>query len=132
MAKVYVATLNTGNTLTIHGQTFFKGRPTVVREPVLIDYLKSHPNFRVDERIVSSKETEEEARTQAVKQVRHDLKEEGEYVAPRVFEKDTETVAPSAPEPSDAHEDAGVPVVKPASSTTRKGAVSAPRPVVKG
>lgn len=130
MAKVYVATLNTGNTLTIHGQTFFKGRPTVVKEPVLIDYLHSHPNFRVDERIVSSKETEDEARTQAVKQVRHDLKEEGEYVAPMVFERDAETATPSASASSEGQEDAGVPVVKP--STTRKGAVSAPRPVVKG
>lgn len=131
MAKIYVATLHTGNTLTIHGQTFFKGRPTVVKEPVLVDYLKSHPNFRIDERIVSSKESEAEAQTQAVKQVRHDLKEEGEYVAPKIFEKDIEADAPSDPAPADSN-DAGVPVVKPAAATTRKGAVSAPRPVIKG
>lgn len=123
MAKVYVATLHTGNTLTIHGHTFFKGRPTVVTEQILVDYLKTHPNFKIDERIVASSETPEQAKESALQQVRQDMKEEGEYLAPKIFEKDSEETSSD----KGVEDVASVPVVKP-SPTTRKGAVSAPRP----
>ena len=45
--RAYIATLNVGNTLTIRSQTFFKGRPTVIADSTLVDYLKNHPNFTV-------------------------------------------------------------------------------------
>lgn len=119
MAKVYVATLHTGNTLTIHGKTFFKGRPTVVTEQVLIDYLKKHPNFKMDERIVSSKESLEEAQKQALEQIRSDMKEDGQTPAPVVFEHDDK----------EEHDDTSA--TKSATGAHRKGAVSAPRPTSK-
>lgn len=120
MAKVYVATMHTGNTLTIHGHTFFRGRPTVVTEPVLIEYLKSHPNFRLDEKIVADSVTPEEAKTSAVRRVKDDLKESGEYVAPAVFEGSDQEV-PTATEEIP-------PATPPKSPTARRGAISAPRP----
>lgn len=121
MAKLYVATLHTGNTLTIHGQTFFKGRPTVVTNSVLIDYLKTHPNFKLDERIVASSESLEDAAKNTIEAVRSELKESGMDVAPTVFEKDTEANTPAAPVAEPAAPAVGT------KATVRKGAVSAPR-----
>lgn len=128
MAKVYVATMHTGNTLTIHGHTFFKGRPTVITEPVLIDYLKTHPNFRLDEKIVSDAVKPVEAQASAVRRVKEDLREEGAYVAPAIFE---ETPKEATPAPKQAEEADSAVSETPASKPTtaaRKGAVSAPRP----
>lgn len=123
MAKVYVATMHTGNTLTIHGHTFFKGRPAVVTEPVLIDYLKTHPNFRLDEKIVADGMDERQAIDSALKRVKADLKESGEYVAPAIFEGNTQEA------PADAKSSEPAPAKQP--SVARKGAISAPRPTAK-
>ena len=116
MAKMYVATLHTGNTLTIHGQTFFKGHPKVVTDDVLVKYLKDHPNFKVDERIVTGNEDFNTAAAATVEAVRNEMKASGEYVAPAPFEDnaaDTEAPVQEAT--------AG------AKTAVRKGAVSAPR-----
>ena len=45
--RVCIATLHTGNTLTVHSHAFFKGRPQIVEDPGVIEWLKGHPNFTV-------------------------------------------------------------------------------------
>ena len=80
--KVYVATLHTGNTLTIHSQTFFKGRPQIVDDESLYQYLKDHPNFKVAVQVVQSEDTSADV----IEAAKAQLRKEGEYVAPSLGE----------------------------------------------
>lgn len=84
--KVYVATLHTGNTLTIHSQTFFKGRPQIVEDESLYQYLKDHPNFKVAVQVVQ----EEETSADVIEAAKAQLRKEGEYVAPSLESTESE------------------------------------------
>lgn len=57
--RVYLVTLHTGNSLTVHSHRFVRGRTVVVEDEALVNYLKGHPNFtivakRVDDDAVAS------------------------------------------------------------------------------
>lgn len=80
--KVYVATLHTGNTLTIHSQTFFKGHPQIVDDESLYQYLKDHPNFKVAVQVVQDEDTSADV----IEAAKAQLRKEGEYVAPSLGE----------------------------------------------
>lgn len=98
--RVCIATLHTGNTLTIHSQTFFKGRPQLVTDEALVDYLKDHPNFTVEMKVV--RDTDSSA--QIIAEAKAQLRKETTYAAPVVGEN---TAA-----------DAGAAVVAPSEPTT--------------
>lgn len=98
--KVCVATLHTGNTLTVHSHAFFKGRPTVVEDEGVIEWLKNHPNFTVKFKDVPDGTSNDKV----VTDTRKELRKEGEYVAP-VFGEDPATLeespaADTEPEPT--------------------------------
>lgn len=93
--KVYVATLHTGNTLTIHSQTFFKGRPQVVEDEALYQYIKDHPNFKVSVQVIQDEDTTADV----IEAAKAQLRKEGEYVAPSLGEEEE---TPEAAEANDA------------------------------
>lgn len=76
--RVCIATLHTGNTLTVFSHSFFKGRPTIVEDEGVIEWLKGHPNFTVKFKDVA----EDEAKDKILSDTRQQLRKEGEYVAP--------------------------------------------------
>ena len=109
--KVYVATLHTGNTLTIHSQTFFKGRPQIVDDESLYQYLKDHPNFKVAVQVVQGEETSADV----IEAAKAQLRKEGEYVAPSLEDEETSEEA----QPTDAAEAEDAPTPR---APVRRGA----------
>lgn len=45
--RVYLVTMHTGNSLTVHSRKFVRGRTVVVEDENLVNYLKGHPNFTI-------------------------------------------------------------------------------------
>ena len=45
--RVYLVTMHTGNSLTVHSQKFVRGRTVVVEDENLVNYLSGHPNFTI-------------------------------------------------------------------------------------
>lgn len=94
--RVCVATLHTGNTLTVFSHAFFKGRPTIVEDEGVIEWLKGHPNFTVR----FKETTDDESNDKIIADTRQQMRKEGEYVAPVLGEEPAES-------PEEAAEAAG-------------------------
>lgn len=58
--RVYLVTLHTGNSLTVHSVKFTRGRTVVVEDENLVNYLKGHPNFTIVPQNVGEETTPEE------------------------------------------------------------------------
>jgi len=112
--RVCIATLHTGNTLTVHSHAFFKGRPQIVEDPGVIEWLKGHPNFTVKFKDVPDETPDDEV----VNSTRQQLREEGEYVAP-VLGEDTSMVETEATQSSDATTTPRAPVRRGASRVSK-------------
>ena len=50
--RVYLVTLHTGNTLTVHSHKFVRGRTVMIEDEKLINYLSGHPNFTIVPKVV--------------------------------------------------------------------------------
>lgn len=59
--RVYLVTLHTGNTLTVHSRKFVRGRTVVVEDEKLINYLSGHPNFTIVPKTVDDNASFEDA-----------------------------------------------------------------------
>lgn len=57
--RVYLVTLHTGNTLTVHSRKFVRGRTVMVEDEDLVNYLKGHPNFTIVPKNVADDATDD-------------------------------------------------------------------------
>lgn len=75
--KVYLVTLHTGNSLTVHSHKFVRGREVVIEDEDLVNYLKGHPNFTIKSKMIDDKASSATATSRVVPPVKEESDEAG-------------------------------------------------------